>query len=142
MKRDKSLAHLSREHHFALVIAKRARGAAGEESRDRLVAEVIEKFAQDLESHFRVEEGILLPHLKRAGQGELVARTLMEHAHLRRLVGELAARDEETLHRFGDVLKAHVRFEERELFPVAESVLSPETLEEIHRHVEAGSREG
>src|ERR1035437_7150624 len=107
MKRSKSLLELSHEHHLALVLAKRAQrmGVTGTDQTDSLMAQAIEKFAQDLELHFQMEEDVLLPEMKRAGKGELVARTLIEHAHLRRMVSELAARDATAMHRFGDVLK-------------------------------------
>jgi len=44
------------------------------------------------------------------------------------LVRRIGAGDADALWPFGAKLDAHVRFEERKLFPVAEAVLSPEAL--------------
>ncbi|EXI84561.1 MAG: hypothetical protein AW11_03799 [Candidatus Accumulibacter regalis] len=72
-----------------------------------------------LEPHFRSEESGLLPAML-AGEEALVARTLREHAELRALVGRLPDADATTLLSFADLLSAHVRFEERELFAAAQ----------------------
>lgn len=130
MKRHPALTQLSREHHPALVLAKRAQQmAAGKgEEVERLMAEIGAIFDRELEPHFRLEEDRLLPQLRQAGQLALVERTLAEHAELRTLVGRLGLGDIASLPRFGEKLAAHVRFEERELFAVAESLLTPEQL--------------
>jgi hemerythrin-like domain-containing protein len=63
-----------------------------------------------------------------------VARTLIEHRALQRLVRELEIPDGEILLRFADLLTAHVRFEERELFENAERLLGREILARVLRH--------
>jgi hemerythrin-like domain-containing protein len=130
MKRHPSLVRLSREHHPALVLANRAcrLGAAGGEPAMAMTAEVARALADELDPHFRIEEDGLLPALALAGQTALVERTLAEHEALRALAAGIAAGDPAGLGRFGELLEAHVRFEERELFPTAETVLSAETL--------------
>ena len=77
-------------------------------------------FASELDPHFRVEEQGILVALARVGENELVQRTLSEHAELRRLAILLSRPDAVTLLRFADLLAAHVRFEERELFEAAQ----------------------
>jgi uncharacterized protein (DUF2249 family)/iron-sulfur cluster repair protein YtfE (RIC family) len=132
MKRCDGLAPLSREHHAALVLAKRVavaqRVAA---SREEWAAVVTDTFAQELDPHFRTEEAVLLPQLMEAGETEFVARTLREHDELRELVRRIGAGDADALWPFGAKLDAHVRFEERTLFPIAEAVLSPEALARV-----------
>ena len=130
MKRSPSLARLSREHHSALVLAKRAQrlDTAATEATKCFMAEVLEIFARELEPHFQTEEDALLPPLKSAGQIALARRALSDHEALRALASRLGAGETASLHRFGDRLEAHVRFEERELFPVAEAVLTSEAL--------------
>ena len=129
MKRCESLALLSREHHAALVLAKKlAATHSGCGDYDGLLAAVPRRFDRELAPHFRLEEQALLPLLTAAGEIELVARTLREHADLRELIRRIRAGDRACLHLFGTKLDAHVRFEERELFPVAETVLTPAAL--------------
>lgn len=131
MKRSPALLQLSREHHTALVLAKRAQGMNPENTEAvlRFMAQTVETFTRELEPHFQNEETRLLPALERVGEVDLVKRTLTEHEELRRLVSQLRAADTASLSRFGATLEAHVRFEERELFEVAEAVLSPKDLE-------------
>lgn len=129
MKRCDGLAPLSREHHAALVLAKRLAAAQRAPAlREGLAVAVTDTFARELDPHFRTEEAALLPLLMKAGEAELVARTLREHDELRELVRRIGAGDVDALWPFGAKLDAHVRFEERKLFPVAEAVLSPEAL--------------
>jgi hemerythrin-like domain-containing protein len=87
-----------------------------------------EVFAAELEPHFMIEESSLLPAMAQAGEEALVARTLREHAELRALLGRVLDPDADatTLLSFADLLSAHVRFEERELFEVAQQRLAPQ----------------
>ena len=123
MKRSDALLQLSREHHGALALALAAkRAAAANHAGDiEMVAKRVgAAFARELAPHFCEEEDWLLPQLLAAGETELVARTLAEHAELRALVAQLRHPDAPTLLRFAERLKAHVRFEEGELFETAE----------------------
>jgi iron-sulfur cluster repair protein YtfE (RIC family) len=130
MKRHPALIQLSREHHSALVLVKRARGArAGDPvALKRLLAEVSQAFAGDLEAHFLLEELHLLPALLAGGQQAAVERTLAEHAALRALAEHSGNELPESLQRFGEALAEHIRFEERELFPLVQAVLGEEAL--------------
>ena len=123
MKRHPQLQDLSREHYSALKLARAARQAAESGEMDAMTAfaqRVVRLFATELDPHFRVEEQGILVALARAGENELVERTLSEHAELRRLTMLLSDPDAVTLLRFADLLAAHVRFEERELFEAAQ----------------------
>ncbi|MGB4911777.1 MAG: hemerythrin domain-containing protein [Candidatus Dechloromonas phosphoritropha] len=123
MKRHPRLQDLSREHYSALKLARAARQAAESGEMDAmttLAQRVVRLFATELDPHFRVEEQGILVALARAGENELVERTLSEHAELRRLNMLLSHPDAATLLRFADLLTAHVRFEERELFEAAQ----------------------
>ena len=130
MKRHPALAQLSREHHLALVFAKRLRCVSDDDldALTRLVAEVRQIFARDLEPHFLLEEQHLLPALLACGEQAAVEQTLEEHAALRSRARQSDINARENLHRFGDALAEHVRFEERVLFPLAESVLGEAAL--------------
>lgn len=126
MKRHPDLLQLSREHYGALKLARDARrgAASGEPGTIAALAQrVVEVFRAELDSHFRVEEQGILVLLAQAGQNELVARTLADHAELRHLAKALATPDADTLLRFADLLGTHVRFEEREVFEAAQTSL-------------------
>ena len=123
MKRSPALRQLSREHHTALSLALRIAKATEPAAQERLLATIPALFRGELEPHFQEEERSLLPQLAQAGETTLVARTLDEHAQMRALAAAIAAGDATALAPFGELLQAHVRFEERELFVVAEQRL-------------------
>jgi hemerythrin-like domain-containing protein len=126
------LRPLSDDHHRALVLARRIGLAA--KRPDALAstwADLRRSFARELEPHFQVEEERLFPQLEAAGERVLVARALAHHGGLRELVR--AEPDPTRALRFAELLHGHVRFEERELFPRAESVLSAPALEAAGR---------
>lgn len=123
MKRSLLLQPLSREHHAALKLALscvRAAQSARAESVGPACNHALNAFAEALEPHFQTEEDELLPKLRAASQQVLVQRTLADHHALRALRAGLQRHDAAALAEFGHLLKAHVRFEERELFPAVE----------------------
>jgi hemerythrin-like domain-containing protein len=133
VKRDDRLRDLSDDHHAALVLARRARnaGALAHVMKQREVWDAVARaFAQDLAPHFAIEERLLLPALTSVGEGALAERVRAEHVALRALLDDpraLATR----LSAFGDLLRDHVRFEEREVFPVAQEKLSSAALDAV-----------
>ena len=132
MQRDPSLRSLSSEHHTGLVVARRARKAAGQDAQAQATAwkTIREIFRADLEPHFQREEQGLLPVLRVAGEVELVERTLREHRSLRALISENRPAN---LAPFAESLTAHIRFEEKELFATAQRVLSSKVLADLER---------
>ena len=130
MKRDPNLQPLSRDHHHALVLARRASRTAADGSDDEVASmwlSIAKAFDSDLGPHFEVEERYLLPPLDVAGEEPLTRRTRSEHRTLRALLDQEGDAREQ-LRQFGQLLREHVRFEENELFPKAEQVLSPAEL--------------
>lgn len=121
MKRSKYLEHLSHDHHAGLQMVARIvkdlqDGAPG----SRLAQLVRDFWASDLEHHFAEEERLLLPLMTRPPLAELGRRMKDEHLLLRQLAHH--EHDHEgKLAQFADVLKQHIRFEERELFPAVET---------------------
>lgn len=130
MKRHPALRTLSSEHHSGLVLARKAHQAAegSADERESAWAELSTRFHVELEPHFQREETGLLPALRASGATPLVERTLDEHASVRRLI---AADTSDNLAQVADLLNAHIRFEERELFERAQQLLSPEQLAEL-----------
>jgi hypothetical protein len=93
---------------------------------EALSRETRREFEAALEPHFRVEERWLLPALRANGAGGLADRTADDHARLRALVHGPWEPDSPT--QLGALLEAHVRFEERSVFPTAEALLSAAEL--------------
>ena len=131
VKRHPALIPLSHDHHHALVQARRARRAADQEPRERLrvAEETIRFFEAETLEHFREEEEHVFPLLVEDGADppELVLRALADHCvlhaaveTLRRAV-ELGEVPPEALRALGERLDAHIRLEERELFPLVEA---------------------
>ena len=126
MKRSPALQPLSREHHTALLLSNTCVHAA--QSGDaELVKQAcqyaINLYTDELDAHFKIEEKSLLPLLTSPETQILVQRTLIEHQMLRGLLESLQQNDVDALNHFGKYLAAHVRFEERSLFPVLENFL-------------------
>ena len=100
--------------------------APGDPAQVRAAAKLCaDAFDSDLEPHFVREERDVLPLLAQAGASALVAQTLNEHDEMRRLAARLDEAEPATLERFGELLGAHVRFEERKLFEAAQALLDP-----------------
>jgi len=146
VKRHEALARLSRDHHQALFQAVRMRRATEEDA-----AEVLENFLDywnDVGNlHFRAEEEVLLPAYSAHADArqEAVVRVLVDHVELRRAAHELGetrggAVSPDLLRAAGDKLEAHVRHEERVLFPLIEDALSDEELVRVARGVDEVER--
>lgn len=134
MKRDDRLRLLSDDHHQALVLARRATAAgdgAGAGACQQVWAEVLHRFDAELAPHFAIEETLLLPALQRQGAVELVARTHADHAGLRAIVRDADGPIEARLRAFGELLRDHVKFEERELFATIQATIGDDVLDAV-----------
>jgi hemerythrin-like domain-containing protein len=156
MKRHPALRDLSSDHHQGLVQARRLTRAAGEhgtgstggESEDAsaqarprealraLAADFVAFWHRHTAPHFREEEEVLLPAFARFGDPAAphVVRTLVEHVHIRRLVGDLRRQlaagpvSADTVRALGESLREHIRFEENVLFPMIEGAMPEQAL--------------
>ncbi|NOZ08740.1 MAG: hemerythrin domain-containing protein [FCB group bacterium] len=133
MKRFPELRKLSDDHHQGLVLARHARVAGDAPSAVRVWQEVEEKFRLELNPHFIVEEKYLAPPLEALGEKELVKRFYSDHRELRAFINDTKNRTIAALNAFGDLLEAHIRFEERELFEVAQARLPAATLKAVEK---------
>ena len=122
MKRAVELMPLSREHHEALVLARRA---CEPERADpaALREQVLRRWSEHFEPHFAAEEQVLLAALAAAGAGTEASAALQDHQQLRALVQGLRDGEPGCLPAWGDAMRAHVQWEERHLFPLAERLL-------------------
>jgi hypothetical protein len=138
MRRHPALAPLSRDHHGALVEAAAARRAAGADPAARIEAgrRFGAFFAGRAVPHFRAEEEDLFPLLVPGADEppKPLVRALVEHLRLHALahrIGDAVARGAvpgELLAAAGELLEAHVRLEERVLFPLIEESVDEERL--------------
>jgi hypothetical protein len=133
LKRIAELAGLSDDHHTSLVLARRCRQSARSDAPTAASVawrHVVEALPGHLEPHFRIEEIHLLPALESIGESALADRIRADHASLRALAGA-SAPDGAEVERFGRLLEAHVRFEEREVFEAVQSRLPAAALRAI-----------
>ncbi len=139
MKRHEALAPLSREHHGALILAqlikKKAPAYKGlptdVEGKSNYATDF---FASHLALHFQKEETIL-EKVKQtnAAIAKLAEEIIAEHAQLKnRFLSLDAATDKTTaLNDLGLLLEAHIRKEERVLFPLIQEHCSEEILSHL-----------
>jgi hypothetical protein len=140
-RRHDSLVPLSHDHHHALAQARRLERTASmddEADRRRATDDFINFYLGSLLRHFREEEELFFaPLIDEKGAQESVIRALTEHlrvhARVRRLKRDLADGEVEPnqLVELSKLLTAHVRFEERDLLPLVEDLLSEEELREL-----------
>lgn len=131
MKRDVRLRPLSRDHYHALVLARFIGAICARDGMDAHAVEVVkERFAAEITPHFLIEEK-LLSALEGHGVDHLVKRTRDEHAMILKLLEEALASNTTCMCELGDLLTEHVRFEEREVYPACEQLLSADTLDRI-----------
>ena len=130
MKRAPALVPLSREHHEALVLARRAcEPERAQAEPATLRTHLLRRWDAQFDAHFAREETHLLPALAAAGEHAAVQDALQQHAALRDAVARLRAGDLQALPAWGEAMREHVHWEERELFPLAERVLDLRALQ-------------
>jgi iron-sulfur cluster repair protein YtfE (RIC family) len=147
MKRHPSLRQFSEDHHQGLVNARRLRRTASGKGGNPAgtARDFLEFWQSDTSLHFRKEEEVLLPVLARYG-GDLgerpILQMLTQHALIRGLAMQLSDElkqdevREDTLRNLGEKLEAHIRLEEREVFPLMEETLPERALQEVSSRLE------
>src|ERR687897_3056911 len=147
MKRHPSLRPFSDDHHQGLVNARQLRKAASGEGANSAgtAGNFLDVWQRDTSLHFRKEEEVLLPVLARYG-GDLgeqpLLQMLTQHALIRGLAMQLSDElkqdevREDTLRSLGEKLEAHIRLEEREVFPLIEETLPERALQEVSSRLE------
>lgn len=134
MKRSEMLTTLSHDHHQALRMGQLLRRADAENA-----AETKDAFARFWElylGHVRIEEEILFPKYGEfVGAGDaMVGEALEDHELARAFAEQILSSEQppvEVMHELGEKLTAHVRFEERELFPAIEEAIPEDQQAEL-----------
>lgn len=144
-RRHDSLIPLSREHQCGLMLCLRIHRGLVEQGAnsnwlETKAGHAVRFFEGDLVAHFQAEEEVLFPAMRDlSGAGLIIDELLVEHAKMRRLVDQLRGNEisslAETLKEFADTLEAHIRKEERELFPIYEEQASPAMISLVERGI-------
>jgi len=140
LKRHKALQNLSREHHDSLVFVLRLQKGVANKSSIKEMEDYIQWYWEvHLKAHLEIEENHLFPMLSK---NEIsVEKVYQEHEQIKKIIRQ-QPKSKESITNLFQVLKAHIRFEERELFMLIQDKLSNQELAEfglIHsRQIECG----
>lgn len=141
MHRIEQLRPLSRQHQLGLNLGLKASQVTDELSEQELSQQwqnLVAYIHDELTDHFGVEEDYLVtPLVKDHSDNEQVKTLsnslLQQHQELNRLAktpNPMLA----DLRALGRLLYDHIRFEEREVFPIAQQLLTAEQLKTIYDH--------
>ena len=141
MKRHPALAHLSREHHGALILARLLQEDAPDykglpTDKNGKVTYALNFYHSELIKHFKEEEKVLKLVIGiNAKLDSLVETIFSEHRDLHVLFKYLNNHFVETeyIDKLGKYLEIHIRKEERELFPLIQENCSEEMMGEIDK---------
>lgn len=150
MKRANQLQPLSRQHHLGLSLSNKAKKCPNDPEQIHQHWQALTQYIeQDMASHFALEDDLLvsalLPYQSKNKDVQQVLDTLeTQHQQLQQLIaqgqniqGQNIAPpnqqpNQQQVIKLATALYEHIRFEERQLFPLAESLLSTQQLEEIY----------
>ena len=135
MRRNINLQDLSKDHHQGLLLGWKIKQGLKQQVPTAIIKSYIEYFFKEaLLPHFKEEEVILLSCL--ADENELKQKTLEDHRLIEKLVEKICREEkEDEMYFLADTLDAHIRFEERTLFPYLEDRLSVSVLEDIGNQI-------
>jgi hemerythrin-like domain-containing protein len=135
IKRSPQLTPLSKDHHEGLLFGWKIRQGLKNGTEIQLIASYVQWFwKNELQEHFREEEQILAPHLP--PDNELLKRMMEEHQQIEADVYILENIAEAALLlQLAEAIHDHIRFEERELFPLAEKIIPREELDVIYEQL-------
>ncbi len=144
--RHPSLIPLSHDHHHGLALALRCRKQAlgqlkpmGAQGLKIRAEEFREFFDKQLIPHFRAEEEVLFPLMRRAvpGSATLLDELLRDHEKFRQAMPRFEAGTglSKLIFDLGDLLESHIRREERELFPLFEQEVESTEAEAVGEEI-------
>lgn len=138
MLRDPHLVPLSHQHQHALALCVRLdrdlKSGSSPAQLEAWQAEVEQLFHDEIRYHFEAEEKVLFPEAHKQGTLRILVEELQaEHLRLRALVQRAGARslDAAGLQQFAEILSAHIRKEQRQLFEQCQALLPAAALERV-----------
>jgi hemerythrin-like domain-containing protein len=133
--RSLQLTPLSREHKDGMLFVSRIRQALAKTSIERLRNYTLWYWKNHIRPHFFQEEKILLPYMPAAHA--LAVKLKDDHAYIRDLILSLDQEAEQQSFRaLCDLIDAHIRFEEQQVFGYLEQHLTEEELNSIYVQLE------
>jgi len=144
MKRANQLQPLSRQHHLGLHVGRHAKECADNPQEITEHWQALSSYMSDMRNHFQIEDNLivdaLLPHQSTQPDVASALETLEEqHKQLNALTAEIKASQEnknvvtvDQVRQLANLLYDHVRFEERELFPIVEKYLTEDELNAVY----------
>ena len=146
MKRTAQLQPLSRQHHLGLNLSRHAKECPNEPNAIAKHWLSITSYINEMQQHFQIEDNLiahaLQPHSRSKPEVTSVLSTLdMQHKSLHALMVEVQDLPQpqsnhvitvEQVKKLATLLYDHIRFEERELFPIIERYLTAAELEAIY----------
>jgi hemerythrin-like domain-containing protein len=139
LKRHPALVPLSQDHHFGLLLGwKISQGTQKSVESQRIAAYVLYFFEEHLQKHFQEEEKYVFSLLD--SKDDMRKDAMKQHVDLLELKKELERNEENRLpllEQIGTSLTAHIRFEERELFPYMQQKLAQQELLSLQEKIEA-----
>lgn len=131
IKRITELQPLSRDHHKGLLFCWKLRqGINKGVEPERMGAYAFNFFNMHLIIHFEEEENFVFPIL--GNDHVIIIRALEEHQKLRSMFQGISNVEEAS--DLTNLLEAHIRFEEREVFPAIEKIANPVQLSILEEH--------
>lgn len=134
MKRHPALQPLSRQHHLGLVIANKAKFATDDDKLTHHQA-LVDYLKTAIPTHFEIERtrlaDVILTKLSDDKAVKLAKQMLDEHDYIETLLANTDPSVDD-VKALATALYDHIRFEERELFPIAEEMLSDDELFAIY----------
>ena len=139
MKRTKQLQPLSRQHHFGLNISCHAKECCDNPEDIVKHWQILSSYLDDMAEHFRIEDNLivnaLLPYQSTQTEVASALDTLeKQHNRLHELTANVDDKITVTqVRELATLLYDHIRFEERELFPIVGKYLSEDELDMIYK---------
>ncbi|OOR88812.1 hypothetical protein B0182_08865 [Moraxella bovis] len=137
-KRHPALQPLSRQHHLGLVIANKAKSVTDD---DKLIHHqaLVECLTTAILTYFEIERtrlaDVILTKLSDNRAVKLAKQMLDEHEYIESLLANTDPSVDD-VKELANALYDHIRFEERELFPIAETVLNDVELFAIYEAID------
>lgn len=136
IKRNKNIIELSKDHHFTLLFCWKIRtGLKLTVDTGRIKKYVQYFWVNHIQPHFKEEETILFAQVK----DNAVQKALDEHTQIKQQVNAIITSENiqpAQLSDLANMVENHVRYEERELFPHLEKVLTESELENVGKQLQ------